>query len=195
VEFPRENWTDIDPLPPTYRVEARVAWHPEGLYLHATVIDDDVLPSAQPAPWCGDALHVFVDDDGSFESPPAYDDPGTAQVIVRAPDAMGMTDGSRWDPASERGPWPEDDYVATRTDSGWVVETFLRRTRLGRVSAWSVGERLAWNVFVSVSGRPGDSEEDFLCGFGRKGDYGFFDDGAESPHSSTSAFCNVALVD
>jgi hypothetical protein len=200
VELPRDRWIDADPLPPSHRVDVRVAWHPDGLYVHATVTDDDVVPSTVPsAPWCGDAVHLFVDDDGSFDAAPAYDDPGTAQLIVRAPDAAGATEGTRWDPSSARGPWPSDDFVATRTASGWVVETFLRRERLGRASSWRAGERLAWNLFVSVSGGPEASREDPTCGDGRLGDYGLFDrtEGSTriTPHASTTAFCEVTLVE
>ena len=200
VELPRDRWIDVDPLPPSHRVDVRVAWHPDGLYVHATIADDDVLPSTLPsAPWCGDAVHLFVDDDGTFEAPASYDDPGTAQVIVRAPDAAGATDATRWDPSTGRGVWPSDDYVAMRTASGWVVEAFLRRERLGRTSSWRAGERLAWNLFVSVSGGPEASREDPVCGDGRLGDYGLFDrrEGATrlTPHASTTAFCEVALVE
>lgn len=198
--LPRDRWIDVDPLPPTHRVEVRAAWHPDGLYVHATITDDDVVPSAVVSgPWCGDAIHVFVDEDGVFAAAPDYDDPGTAQLIVRAPDAAGATEGTRWEPSSGRGAWPSEDYVVERTATGWIVETFLRRERLGRASSWSVGDRIAWNIFVSVSGGPEASREDPFCGDGRLGDYGLFDrregDTRFTPHASVSAFCEVTLSD
>jgi hypothetical protein len=200
VELPRDRWIDANPLPASHRVDVRVAWHPDGLYVHATIADDDVIPSTVPSsPWCGDAVHLFVDEDGAFEATPAYDDPGTAQVIVRAPDATGATEGTRWDPSAARGTWPAEDYVVARSTNGWTVEAFLRRERLGRTSSWRAGERLAWNLFVSVSGGPEASREDPVCGDGRLGDYGLFDrrEGATriTPHASTTAFCEVALVE
>lgn len=198
-ELPRDRWIDVDPLPPTHRVEVRAAWHPDGLYVHTTITDDDVVPSALPSgPWCGDAVHVFVDEDGVFDAAPDYDDPGTAQLIVRAPDAAGATEGTRWEPSSGRGAWPSEDYVVERTATGWIVETFLRRERLGRTSSWRAGDRIAWNVFVSVSGGPDASRDDPFCGDGRLGDYGLFDrregDTRLTPHASVSAFCEVDLL-
>lgn len=200
VVLPRDRWIDVNPLPPAHRVEVRAAWHPDGLYVHTTITDDDVVPSTLPSgPWCGDAIHVFVDEDGVFDAAPAYDDPGTAQLIVRAPDAAGATEGSRWEPSSGRGAWPAEDYVVERTPTGWIVETFLRRERLGSASSWRAGDRIAWNVFVSVSGSPDASRDDPFCGDGRLGDYGLFDrregDTRFTPHASVSAFCEVTLSD
>ncbi|MCB9636653.1 MAG: hypothetical protein H6721_31470 [Sandaracinus sp.] len=198
ASLPAELWNDVDPFPPGVDSVLRAAWHPDGLYLFLEVTDPTVRPSTTSgAPWCGDALHAFVDDDGVFPGDASYDDPGTAQLIVTAPSADGTFEGTRWDPSSARGAWPSSDFVAVRTASGWAVEVFLPRERLGRYVPWAVGERLAWNVFVSLSGDATSSTEDPVCRGARLGDYGMFDvreaDRRLTPHASTRAFCSAAL--
>ena len=103
---------------PEAAISYAAAWHPRGVYLFVAVRDPTRAPRADGvAPWCGDAVHLFVDADGAYGAAPDYDDPGTRQFILVPPADEGAErrDGSVWMPEEGRGPWASGDYVAVAT--------------------------------------------------------------------------------
>ncbi len=107
--------------------------------------------------WMGDCVEIFVDHDANFETdPPFYDEVGTRQFFVGAPD----DDASNGDRAAIRIPlgiyndWDQSSWVAVPTAFGYVVEVFidaadLDLSSLSLVAGQSVGIDLAHDVSVA----------------------------------------------
>jgi hypothetical protein len=84
-----EAWRGAAPLPPFpagNTAEVAAAWRPDGLYVFLAVTTPAAIPPDPTTPaYFGAGVEIFVDDDGAFTSPPAYDAPGTIQTIVTSP--------------------------------------------------------------------------------------------------------------
>jgi hypothetical protein len=140
---------------------AAVAYRPDGVYFYVNVED----PTRDPAPptalaYCGDAVELFVDSDGMLQAPPAYDDPGTIQLIVAGPvDAVTPSHrGERFRYATnlgmgvDKGNW-SGNFIAVPTSRGYAVEAFVVASDLD-LTTWALapGGKIGWNLSLNIGG-------------------------------------------
>ena len=197
------SWTEPgQPITGATRVAA--AWRADGLYLYAEVDDAALHPPTPPMEdaYCGDAFEVYVDDDGSFATPPTYDMPGTSQLIVAAPpdEASSSTYSQRFVYSSGTAPWPTPRFVMRGRPGGYALEMFVSASDLGR-AAWTLtaGQRVGLNLSTNVSTPDGLSTADGRdCG-SRLGQY-FLESVPDAtgcgglPFCDVGAFCRPTLL-
>jgi hypothetical protein len=200
-EVSPSNWTGAGPKPPDLAAEFAVAWRPGGLYVFAHVIEAQRLPApAGGAIFCGDATHVFADSDGQFAAPPAYDDPGTRQLVAAAPgsatDAVSL--GVMYTPAAAIGAWDPTHFRAVPVSDGYVLEAFVVAADLG-LPAWSLalGGAVGFDLSISYGGDPSAYGEASTCA--KRGDFylrALASDagGVSLPHDDVLAFCTPSLA-
>jgi hypothetical protein len=187
-------------------VSARWAWayRPDGVYVFAEVTKPalQVSPSVL-APWCGDAVHVYVDSDGVTADPARYDAVGTRQFICMAP-AAGEVERSQClyfsassaVPMTRSSPLDGGRMRTFRTDGGYRFEGFLGADELG-LSQWSLaaGQRVGVQMSISIGGASGPDPAcpgrlgEFFLRFG--GDGGATSD--NTPQNVSGAFCYPRL--
>ncbi len=149
-------WTNTTPIPTEHSAELAIAWHPDGVYFFVHVVSPTVRPpGATDATYCGDGVEVYLDADGIFGAPPAYDSPGTRQFIIPAPTAASSTRASAHVDATTGVEWATGRAIAVRTGDGYVVEAFVKRedvflTPGAFVSTSDVGIDVSVNVAASV---------------------------------------------
>jgi hypothetical protein len=151
--MPVLGWGGPGVLPQAVRAQLAAAWRADGLYLFVHITGAG--PTRYPAPsgahsYCGDAVELFVDDDGQYDVPTQYDDPGTIQLVAAAPSNSVTTEsvGEMWRGASFVAPWT-GRYVAVRTGDGFDVEAFVVATDLG-LSSWSLAQGSHVGLDVAV---------------------------------------------
>jgi hypothetical protein len=159
-----DSWVAAgDPgVPPGMSASVSVAYRPEGLYFFAAVDD----PTRDPAPagdltYCGDGVELYVDDDGVIANPPAYDLPGTMQLIVAAPsdDMTPARRGQRFvfpgtsTDSTDLGAWTSTRFVSVPTATGYAVEALVVAGDLG-LSAWTLaaGGKVGWDLSWNIGG-------------------------------------------
>jgi hypothetical protein len=160
----RYAWLDAgDPsIPAGMAISLSLAYAPTGLYFFADVVD----PTRDPAPasalaYCGDGVELYVDDDGVIQNPPAYDIPGTMQLIVAAPsdDVTPARRGQRFvfpgtsTDSTDLGAWTSTKFIATPTATGYTVEALVVAGDLG-LSAWApaAGGKIGWDASFNIGG-------------------------------------------
>src|SRR6185436_15434844 len=92
-------WNGTAAMPAGHSTQLAVAHRPDGLYVYVEVHGQAPAPHpAADAIYCGDAIELYVDADGTLGAAGAYDDPGTMQMIVAAPasDAAPNPHGERF---------------------------------------------------------------------------------------------------
>jgi len=139
--MPLQGWTGPGAIPSTAAANLAIAWRPDGLYFFVSVTGLGATRYPAPAgtnPWCGDAVELFVDDDGQYTNPPNYDDPGTIQVIAEAPsNAMTSTaTGHMYRDGNDLGTW-SGQFTVVRTGDGFDAEAFIVASDLG-LTTWSL---------------------------------------------------------
>jgi hypothetical protein len=87
VSFTAVGWRGAVPLfPAGNSASVAAAWRPDGIYVFMAVTTPAAFPADPTSQvYYGAGVEVFVDDDGAYANPPAYDNPGTMQVIATAP--------------------------------------------------------------------------------------------------------------
>jgi hypothetical protein len=199
------GWTG-GAMPPDATAEYAVAWRFDGLYFYVSVHDPLVVP-APPALdiWEGDGIELFVDNDGTYASPPGYDSIGTRQFVTAAPPSASasIARGQIWAypiPVGSGLPavWRSTIYRTFPKPGGYVLEAFVVGADLG-LASWSLaaGARVGMDLSIDVS----YPEADASGAFGhRLGQYSLSvgptpsDGGIASPYFDTFAFCNPSLV-
>jgi hypothetical protein len=157
-DFSGGTWYGSYPNQPTLVSGSyTVAWHADGVYFYAEVLDPTRTPTPPPDSWIdGPGVELFVDSDGRYANAPAYDDPGTAHFIVVAPLA---DDG----PLSRAGAFIGADYLGTGTSwtstlfaafpksSGYAVEAFVVRQDL-RLTEWrpAPATRVGFDIAINA---------------------------------------------
>jgi hypothetical protein len=208
-DLPQRGWTGTGALPAEQRARYAVAWRPNGLYFFVEVDDPErrPAPASEGKPWCGDGVELYADADGRFTAPPAYDDPGTMQLLAAAPapsDAVARAPDVRFHTRSEAdvGEWSDARHGTWPRDGGYVLESFvtaeeLALTELHLTAGGRVGIDVA--IDVSVASAAGDQTGQADCGF-RAGQY-FLRVAAEPcasescrPYTNVSAFCTPMLL-
>ena len=152
--FVPQGWTVVEPIPTGHRAELVVAWHPDGVYFFVHVITPTVRP-----PWsfsqefCGDGVEVYLDADGVFAAPPAYDAPGTRQLVIPAPSGASSSHAVGYVDGRARAAWDAGRVIAVRTVDGYAVEAFVRRDDVFLTSGLlASGDLVGIDVAVNVAG-------------------------------------------
>ena len=189
--------------PPDATAQYAVAWRPDGLYFFVRMHDPTLVP-AEPSEstWEGDAVELYMDSDGKYADPPAYDNPGTRQITVAAPPnaQSSVARAQLWYTGSVTGAvWTSTQFRAYGTADGYVVEAFVTGPDLGFTSslALAAGGQVGMDLAIDV-GYPTDQGPD-AGGFGnRLGEYYLRvaspDAGGGIPPFDPRAFCVPALA-
>lgn len=203
LAFAPAGWTSKGgaPLPTSTTAEYALAFRPEGLYFYVRVYDPNRQPAAPgDAVWRGDGVELYVDDDGSYASLPSYDDPGTIQIVVAAPD-NGTTPTTRANLYRDRldqGAWTSPNFKAFALPDGYVVEALVEADALG-LSTWSLTSGLTVGVDLGVNVSAGPSQDaGALLDGNRIGEYFLHVGGADCgglPFCTPEAFCVATLID
>ena len=180
---------------PDSTIDYAIAWSADGLYLYARVIDPVVLPApAADPPWEGDSVEFYVDGDGTYAAPPAYD-ADTRQLIIAAP--QGSTPSTRAETYAVPPTgvaWTSTKFGAFLRSDGYVVEALLTASDLG-LTTWllEAGRHVGFDVGLNVSAATPDGGTQGT----RIGQYFLRVDTALTaghPFQSVTAFCNPVLV-
>jgi hypothetical protein len=194
------GWGGVSP--PDATAQYAVAWRPEGLYFFVRMHDPSLVP-AEPSEssWQGDAVELYMDSDGKYAAPPAYDNPGTRQITVAAPPSAqsSVARAQLWYTGSVTGAvWTSTQFRAYGLADGYVVEAFVTGQDLGFASslALAAGAEVGMDLAFDVS-FPTDQGPD-AGGFGnRLGEYYLRvaapDAGGGIPPFDPRAFCVPTL--
>lgn len=154
------------PVPEGFVTRYAAAWRPDGLYVYVE-IDDTNLHPADIVPallYCGDAAEIYVDADGVFDAPPAYDTAGTRQFLARAPDQGDAreTTGEVFRQQTRIEAWRSAGFSTWTRPGGYALEAFIEAEDLG-LATWSLsaGDRIGFDLGVNVStidGSPSDCD-------------------------------------
>lgn len=190
-----EGWTG--PGTPDATAEYAVAWDSSGLYFFVAVHDPLVVPAAPADPlWEGDAVEIYVDSDGVYSAPPAFDDPGSRQFVVAA--SSGTTPSTRatyyTQGAVLGGNWTSTRFAAYPTSDGYAVEAVVVAADLG-LTTWNpaanstVGFDLAVDVSFPTATQTGNEGH-------RLGQYFLHlaPGTNRAPYTDVAGFCDPALV-
>jgi hypothetical protein len=200
------EWSLKTPAPADFAVTWATAYSQNGLYFYIDVVKSSIFvaPNYKASPWCGDAVHLFIDGDGRFDSAPAYD-ADTRQIICTAP-LEGEPQSSQCMRFNKRAiegmenakQFSSGQLVSFRTASGYRFEGFVTALELGTPS-WTLqaGVPVAFALSVDFGGRfttPPDAQ----CP-GRNGEFNLKvattpnANGERTPHVNTNAFCTPTL--
>jgi hypothetical protein len=158
VAAPPVDWIGPSPLPAFpagNSAEVAMAWRPDGLYMYVAVTTPAAFPAAPTDPsFYGAGVELFVDDDGRYASPPAYDNPGTIQLVVPAPVDSATTShrAEGYRNAADQGPWTSTQFGAFPTRAGFVFEGFVAAADLG-LASWTLaaGKTVGLDIAIDVS--------------------------------------------
>jgi hypothetical protein len=144
--------------PPDSTMDYAIAWSGAGLYFYVRIHDPVVLPApAELPPWEGDSVELYVDSDGVYGAPPAYD-PATRQLIIAAP-VSGRTARAETYAVPPTGvAWTSTQFASFPTADGYVVEALVTAADLG-VPSWDLvsGNRVGFDLGLNVSGATPDA--------------------------------------
>jgi hypothetical protein len=179
-----------------------IAYRPDGVYFFVSVVD----PTRDPAPldaasYCGDGVELYADDDGSIAAPPAYDRPGTMQLVVAAPvdDTSSATRGERFlypgsGDAVELGTWASSRFVSVPTPSGYTVEALIAAEDLD-LATWALAPagEIGWNLSLNIGG-PEPAGIDACTSRSQQVHFRLASTGTcTAPYCNASAFCSATL--
>jgi hypothetical protein len=127
------------PDPPDSTVDYAIAWSDAGLYFYVRVHAPVVLPAPVGLPpWEGDSVELYVDADGIYGAPPAYD-PATRQIII-AGAVSGRTVRAETYAVPPTGlTWTSTQFASFPAADGYVVEALV--TAAVRAERWRRGQR------------------------------------------------------
>jgi hypothetical protein len=190
------------PIPPGVGARYALGWRPYRMYFFVEITTPKRWP-ATPAEhaYCGDAVELYVDDDGNYAAPPVYDDPGTRQLIVAAPDdaSSSIARGEIYRSSSLLGPWTSTLFRAFSRPDGYAVEAVVVASDLG-LASWSLAGRVGFDLSVDVSVPDGSSTNLPPCNVRyRVGQFHLRVTGSQpgctdgGPYCDVAAFCNPAL--
>ena len=192
--------------PPGQRADYAAAWLPDGFYVYVEVVDPGRVPAA-PGHFrcCGDGVELYLDADGSYANPPAYDDPGTRQMIVAAPaDELGAVTGVEvWCPTcGDTTPTilAGAAFVTVPVPGGYTFEAQVAAADLG-LSAWpsGAGDTLGFDLAVNVSAEAPTGDACIYDGSSAGSRLGAYflqlsTTGPAYPFDNVRAFCTPALL-
>jgi hypothetical protein len=177
-------------------VDYAIAWSSEGLYFYAKVHDPVVLPAPlADEVWQGDSVELYVDSDGVYGAPPAYDS-ATRQLVIAAPAAsVPSTRGEIFAVPPTGVAWTSTRFGAFSSSDGYVVEALVTAEDLG-LTTWALvaDGHIGFDVGLNVSAETPDGGTQGT----RIGQYFLRVDPSDAvsghPFQSVAAFCNPTLV-
>ncbi|MDX2022049.1 MAG: sugar-binding protein [Deltaproteobacteria bacterium] len=194
------GWTGLVPQPASSTARFAAGWTSTGLYFYAEIDTTERVASTNDASLhCGDSLEIFVDDNGTFLNPPAYDARGTRQFVIAAPNGNESTSkrAATWLLGQSGGLWT-GQYTSLSSATGFTVEALVDARDLG-IDAWALqsGGLVGIDLAVNVGGGSDPS-----CP--RLGQYAFrtaaipafpavAPEGCVAPWCNTDAFCKPEL--
>ncbi len=188
------------PKPPELSVAYAAAWRPEGIYIFADVHEAQRLPApASASVYCGDAVHAFIDDNGAYAASPAYDTPGTRQMVAAAPATAteSVARGERYATNQPILPWSSDHFRTFPTATGYVFEALVTAEDLGQSPSerFALGSHVGFDLSISYGGLP-SLYGDAACP--KRADFILRTSAATAttagfPHDDTRAFCSPQL--
>ena len=148
------GWTG-GAAPPDATAQYAAAWRPDGLYFFVQVHDPSLVPASSTGfTYQGDAVELFMDSDGVFAAPPAYDNPGARQFIVAAPPAAqsSVAWAQVWFNTTAYSTWTSTQFGAYGLADGYAVEAFVTGPDLGLGAlALAAGGLVGMDLSVDVS--------------------------------------------
>jgi hypothetical protein len=149
-----QGWTGAAPMP-AVTARAALAWRPNAVYVYVEVHDPDLHPAAMSDPaGCGDAVELYVDADGTFTTPGAYDVPGTIALVMQAPSSPTghATSGEWYQAGGASGHWSTAHAWMIGRDFGYSIDVLVEASDL-MVSGWapSAGGSFGIDIGVDVS--------------------------------------------
>jgi hypothetical protein len=182
-----------------------VAWRPNGLYVYLRVVDSNRLPPLAASPiWEGDGVELYFDSDGVYAAAPAYDNPGTIQIIVAAPEdgSTPSQRSTRFRNAVDQGSWTSSDFTALPTADGYVLEGLLQADTLELASlSLAPGAQVGLDLGVNVSVQELEPDAGARPDGHRLGQYFLHvgptaSDGCNGrPYCTPNAFCRPTLIE
>lgn len=148
------GWSGYGPDAPSHTTASyALAWVPDGLYAYVRVVDPNRLPPVSQSIWEGDGVELYFDSDGLAPASPLYDNPGTIQIIVAAPedDTTPSTKATRFRDGAALGAWASSRFAAFPTADGYALEGLMQADAVDVASLLlqagnSVGVDLSVNV-------------------------------------------------
>jgi hypothetical protein len=202
------EWSLKTPQPNDFSVAWATAYFESGFYFYVDVVKPSVFVTAdyKTTPWCGDAVHLFVDGDGRFDAPGAYDAADTRQIICTAPldVAERSSECMIFNKAAIEGAevakrFSSVQLTSFRTTTSYRFEGFLTAKELGLSSlALRAGAPVGYSLSVDnggifqtpfdpkCRGRNGESILKLASGAALLA--------ARTPHLNTAAFCTPVLA-
>ena len=184
-----------DEPPGEISAEAAVGWWEDGLYVYIDVTDPFRFPAPEDTDtWCGAGVEIYIDDSGEFENPPDYDDPGTRQFVMVAPesDDEPASRGEVFSSDGRLGDW-DGTFAAQPRDGGYIAEAIVSAGDLG-LENWPLagGQRVGLNLAINVSTEDGSPPDDDPCDGGvRLGQYFHRVDPDDDSSCGGHPYCNV----
>jgi hypothetical protein len=184
-----------DSSAPDATVDYAIAWREDGIYFYAAVHDPAVIPAplADP-PWEGDSVELYVDSDGVYGAPPAYD-AATRQLVIAAPDVGAQSTRAETYAVPPTGvAWTSTQFAAYSQPFGYVVEAFVTAADLG-LASWVLraDDTIGFDVGLNLSASTPDGGTQGA----RIGQYFLNVDPSSAtghPFQTVSAFCNPMLL-
>jgi hypothetical protein len=149
-------WNGPAALTPSDRVARyAAAWTSKGLYFYVDVLTSHRAPFPDPHKYhCGDAIELFFDDDGFYGDPPAYQNPGTRQVIFAAPEPGEARTNKAWMWVMGTS-WIEwtGSFATVGRPDGYSVEAFFKGGDLD-LPSWTLASGFHVGLDVAVDLTP-----------------------------------------
>lgn len=153
--------TPLPPFPPGNSSRLAAAWRPDGVYMYVEVTTPAAFPAELTDPsFYGAGAELFVDDDGTSDAAPSFDNPGAIQIVVTSPavsDAGTPLPGptqraERYRNAVDEGAWTSSRFATFPTAYGFVLEAFVAAADLD-LTTWNLaqGSTVGFDVAVDVS--------------------------------------------
>jgi hypothetical protein len=191
-----KGWDGMSPIPAGQATKLAAAVRSNGVYLYIEVHGHAAAPHpAGSAIYCGDAVELYVDASGTYDSAGKYSQPGTIQFIIAAPSSSGTTvEAMRYIDGTDHGAWTTSEMKTRVLGDGFAIEAFVRAADLD-LNAWSPKKKLGFDVGVDVSAPAGTTN--LRCGQ-QIGQYFMHvtdqtDTCSGQPYCDTRAFCTPAL--
>jgi hypothetical protein len=180
---------------------AAIAWRPDGLYFYVTVQDASLVPAdTTELVWKGDAVELYVDNDGKYYGAPKYDEHGTRQIVIASPSSntSSVARAQVFSYLNEGYPktWETSEFRAHGKPSGYAVEAFVRAQDIG-LASWplAAGQTIGFDISIDVSyANPkttSESEGHRVGQYFLRVDSAF---GADPPYWNPRGFCNPTLA-
>lgn len=150
------GWNGTTAMPSTHSARVAAAWRPNGIYVYVEVNGTSTPHPSGTDIYCGDAVELYVDHDGTTDASGNYADPGTRQFVVAAPSAAspGTIEAFEFSEGNNHGTWETTDLRTVRRADGYQVEAFITASDLD-LTAWAPGPRIGLDVAIDVAAPAG----------------------------------------